>query len=529
MGRTVCILAAGRGTRLGRMGEYINKALLPVSYQPVLSRIIGKFPCDTRFVIPVGYKSHLVRDYVRIAHPELDVSFVEVDNYDGKGSGPGYSLLCCKPKLQEPFLLTTCDTLVDEDIPDVDSSWVGVADHPEVEKYCSVGLNDQGYVVRIDYKKGVASNLVFIGIAGIYDFDAFWNSLESDRQLIYGEHQIANGLQGLLTLGLKGQRFTWHDTGSVSSWQQTNGCYGTDFRNFDKEDEFLYFVNHNVIKFFADERIAQARIKRNRLLGCLCPTITAYTTNFYRYPFVEGRTLADVVDDVMFERFLHWCRNKLWIRKVLDAEQLDQFRSLCRSFYKDKTEQRLSIFYKATGIRDRAETINGYRVDTTRSLLARVDWDWLSDGVPVQFHGDLHFDNTLVPANHVDGEFKLLDWRQDFSGLLDYGDWYYDLAKIHHELFISHEEIKKDSYKVNVEDSRVSFSYATRSELFSCHKIMRRFMQETGLQYSKVLLMTHLIFLNMSPLHHYPFNLLLYYLGKLGLHQLLVEGNSELS
>ena len=524
MSRTVCILTAGRGTRLGRMSHYINKSLVPVAYQPVFSRIIGKFSADTHFVIAVGYKADLVRDYMSIAHPQLDVSFVEVDNYEGENSGPGYSLLCCKAQLQEPFFLTTCDTLVDEDIPEVDSNWVGVAHHPRTEEYCSVGLNNEDFVVRIDYKEQVAGNVVFIGIAGIYDINAFWDALESDQRLIYREYQIANGLQGLLDYGLKGCYFTWHDTGSIDSWQETNSCYGTDFANFDKENEFLYFVNNQVVKFFADSRIAQARIARNRLLGHLCPTITASTANFYRYPFVEGPTLAEVVDDPTFERFLNWCQDELWLRQDLSPEELDDFHTRCRSFYKDKTQQRLDLFHEVVEIPDRSEIINGYQVDSTQSLMDRIDWDWLSDGVPVQFHGDLHFDNTVVPVNRSEGDFRLLDWRQDFCGLLRYGDWYYDLAKIHHELFISHKEIKRNAYEVNIEGSSVLFSYATRSELLSCQKIMRRFVQEVGLEYSRVLLLTHLIFLNMSPLHHRPFNLLLYYLGKLGLHQLLVEG-----
>ena len=58
--------------------------------------------------------------------------------------------------------------------------------------------------------------------------------------------------------------------------------------------------------------------------------------------------------------------------------------------------------------------------------------------------------------------------------------------------------------------------------------MIRNFIAEQGLDYRKVLVLTHLIFLNMSPLHHYPFNLLLYYLGKLGLYQLLVEGYIQL-
>ena len=60
-------MTAGKGTRLGRMSNYINKSLAPVAYQPVISRIIAKFPRDTHYVIAVGYLESLVRDFVGIA------------------------------------------------------------------------------------------------------------------------------------------------------------------------------------------------------------------------------------------------------------------------------------------------------------------------------------------------------------------------------------------------------------------------------------------------------------------------------
>ena len=41
---------------------------------------------------------------------------IYIDNYDEVGSGPGYSLLCCKDELQVPFIFTSVDTIVKEDI-----------------------------------------------------------------------------------------------------------------------------------------------------------------------------------------------------------------------------------------------------------------------------------------------------------------------------------------------------------------------------------------------------------------------------
>ena len=55
--------------------------------------------------------------------------FIEVDNYDGTGAGPGHSLLCCKKELLEPFVFTSVDTLfeIDIDVMCLDENWIGVA------------------------------------------------------------------------------------------------------------------------------------------------------------------------------------------------------------------------------------------------------------------------------------------------------------------------------------------------------------------------------------------------------------------
>ena len=53
---------------------------------------------------------------MNLVHSDKNITYVDVDNYDGVGSGPSYSLLCCKERLQEPFVFTSVDTLVTDDI-----------------------------------------------------------------------------------------------------------------------------------------------------------------------------------------------------------------------------------------------------------------------------------------------------------------------------------------------------------------------------------------------------------------------------
>ena len=51
----ICILAAGKGTRMGEYGTKINKSLLPVRNKAIISHIIDSFDESDEFVIALGY------------------------------------------------------------------------------------------------------------------------------------------------------------------------------------------------------------------------------------------------------------------------------------------------------------------------------------------------------------------------------------------------------------------------------------------------------------------------------------------
>ena len=90
----LCILAAGKGTRNTSV-DSLHKALLPLENKAVISHIINSVPSTIEIVIAVGYKSEQVKSYVKNVFPRRDITFVDVENFDGPGSGPGLSLLKC--------------------------------------------------------------------------------------------------------------------------------------------------------------------------------------------------------------------------------------------------------------------------------------------------------------------------------------------------------------------------------------------------------------------------------------------------
>ena len=142
MNYKVCILAAGVGTRMGVVTDNLNKAVLPVNFKAVISRIIEKFEKNIEIVIALGHKGDTIRDYLMLAHPDRIFNYVEVDKYIGPGTGPGYSILQCKKELQCPFVFFTVDTLVLEDIPEPYENWFGTAPVKETEKYCTVKIKN---------------------------------------------------------------------------------------------------------------------------------------------------------------------------------------------------------------------------------------------------------------------------------------------------------------------------------------------------------------------------------------------------
>lgn len=181
-------------------------------------------------------------------------------------------------------------------------------------------------------------------------------------------------------------------------------------------------------------------------------------------------------------------------------------------FYKEKTEQRIQLFYNNFNKKDGSERINNEEMPTLAALLSLIDWEWLADGLPGRFHGDFHFENILWSSE--ENRFVFLDWRQDFGGSLETGDIYYDLAKLMHGLIISHELIDKDLFYVTWEKNDIKYDFHRKQVLVECMEKLNLWVEREGYDNKKVMILTALIYLNIAALHHNPYSLLLYALGK---------------
>jgi choline kinase/thiamine kinase-like enzyme len=512
----VCILAAGEGKRLLPLTKNFNKALLPLRYKAAISHIIEKFPKNIEIVVAIGHEKKKVSEYLLCAHTDRKIKLVNINNFSGPGSGPGYSLLLCKNYLKCPFIFFSVDTIVDEDIPLPNYNWMGIAPVKNTKEYCSVLINKNLISDLYDKKKTNNKN-IFIGLAGIKDYKFFFENLKKNKMLIQNEIQVSNGFRALIKKKLYPIPFSWYDIGNKKGYDVVKKKFSKNEEfNFEKTNEFLYFINNKVIKYFQDKSIINKRYTRSLKLGNLCPKIECKTKFFYFYKKVRGHVIYDTKKIVLVKKLLLWLNKYLWKKKNLSNIKIKQFRKACKLFYYNKTLDRIEAYYSKHKSKNFTQKINGKTIESAENLISRIDFEWLSDGIPARFHGDLQFENILYSKKD---KFILLDWRQDFSGLLDYGDIYYDLAKLNGGIYISYKKIKKGlfSYKENLDNVLIS----TPSDPFlrKSKKIFDNFIYQKKLDIIKIEILTGIIFLNMAAMHHEPFSHFIFHLGRYKIHK----------
>jgi len=513
----VLITTSGIGARLGELTNHTNKALITVGGKPVLSYILDAYPKDTSFVITLGYKGDLVRQFVKLVYPNLKVEFVEIDNYDGPGSSLLYSMYKAKGHLDCPFIFHASDTIItDAPIPMIDSyNWNGVYDlgteHSAQYRLVQV-LNDNEMGVIYDKEAGTGkANHAHIGLCGISDWYDFWDIAGS---LLAREDTSLSDVHVINIMRQQGKRFalyhypSWKDVGNIDALETANKALTTEETvTLPKTDQIAYIFDDKIVKFFSDEDTVSKRLKRADYLGEAVPKITGYTHNFYTYEKAVGPLLRGIYPSEI-HAFLLWCQENLWGREEAPPE----YTKLCRAFYQEKTMKRLERFYAETGIVDSEELLNGEKVPKLEYLLtSRVPWLSINQGIPTKkMHGDLHFSNVIKTKNG----YKLLDWREDFGGSTEIGDVYYDLAKLNHGMLVSHDLVNENRFMIKRGNFDVEVDIQRHHRLVECQDVFYSFLSKFGYDPQKVDILTALIYLNICPLHHYPYNIFLYYFGK---------------
>jgi len=361
-----CILSAGKGTR-NKSIQGLHKALLPLENKPTISHILEKIPIDVEIVITVGYKADQIKSYLKTVHNDRKITFVDIENYDKPGSGPGASLLACEPYLQCPFIFMSVDTITQENYnySAIKYNWVGYSTFEGKSGRSDYLLIDgETYLNKFYWGTG---DKAFCGIAGIYDFNNFWKSLSANKTLLKNEIQVINGFDNLTEIELK--YFTWYDTGDIDSYAKTKNRFHHEIV-VPKVDEALFIDQNKVIKYFYDTNKVEQRINRVKYLNKTCPNVNKIDDNMYCYEMIHGKTLSKINDVRILKSLLYYWYEKLCSNLFIKDES---FLKNCRYIYHDKTYNRCKHFVNQEI--DSIEYVNGVKVEKINYMLDKIDWE----------------------------------------------------------------------------------------------------------------------------------------------------------
>ncbi len=118
----VVIMAGGKGTRLKPYTEVLPKPMLPIRNKPIIKHIVEKFEkfAPKSFYITLNYKSKLLNTYINELKTETDTVIKTITEKVPLGTFGGITLL--KHKLNNNFILTNCDTIIDYNYYEILSS-----------------------------------------------------------------------------------------------------------------------------------------------------------------------------------------------------------------------------------------------------------------------------------------------------------------------------------------------------------------------------------------------------------------------
>ena len=504
----VLLTTSGLGSRLGNLTKFTNKSLIRVGDKPIISHIVDTYPKDVEFVVTLGHYGSHVKQYLDIAYSDRKFQFVEIDNYMGEGSNLLYSMSLAEKYLQCPFIFHACDIILPNNyINNIDfsSNWVIGGPGNDSQAYRTINCAN-GKIISINEKGEQNFDFVYVGVSGIVDYEDFWknckNIIETIKNSELSDCHVVRRMKNFSVIEI----IDWYDIGNIDALKRTRSKIKATIQVLDKEDENIFILDDFVIKFFHNKKICYDRVLRSKSLNGLTPKLLDSTENFYKYEYVVADLLSDTINRTKFLKLLNWAKENLWISK-----EQENFYDNALSFYKDKTLLRIEKFLDKHNLLDEVNYINGIEVPKIRDLIKQINFEDIVGKGPTGFHGDFILDNILISES-----FTLIDWRQDFNGIIESGDMNYDLAKLNHNLILNHDMLYHNYFEIDFSEE-IKCDVHVKKSLIDCKSILKEFCENNDVNFNSIEILTALIWINMSPLHEHPLDMFLYYFGKYNL------------
>lgn len=114
----VVVMAGGEGTRLRPLTNILPKPLLPIGKKTIIETIMDRFVeigCR-RFFISLNYMADIIERYLT---EHNDGRYELIFFREDKPMGSGGSLSLIRDKIKEPFFVTNCDNILQQDLGEI--------------------------------------------------------------------------------------------------------------------------------------------------------------------------------------------------------------------------------------------------------------------------------------------------------------------------------------------------------------------------------------------------------------------------
>jgi len=230
----IIIPMAGFGKRLGPLTRHKPKALVRLADKRLLDHVLSTFQelekkYTLEYIFIIGYLGEQIREHMKTAHPEKQVSFFVQEELKGQS----HAVLLAKDVIEGPVLLTYCDTLNKIDFSFLDTQDVdGMASVLDVEDPSRHGIAVAGpdnLIIKLVEKPKTLEHKS--ALTGFYYFSegkelirAIETQIQRDASL-NNEYYLADAINIMLENGtrIKAQKaLQWLDAGTPDDMLGTN-------------------------------------------------------------------------------------------------------------------------------------------------------------------------------------------------------------------------------------------------------------------------------------------------------------------
>ncbi|MAH97721.1 MAG: hypothetical protein CMA12_00010 [Euryarchaeota archaeon] len=519
----VLITTAGIGERLKPYTAHLNKGILPFRNKPAIIKIIDAYPSKTKFLVCVGYKSKDVINILAFYRYLKRVKIIKVDKFDNESGSLTYTLKKAIKYINEPFFYHANDSMIDS-IPKINKFKNTIflnknKSYNDLYRKVIISKNTIEFLskkTKINNKKNIFN---YVGICFIYDYKKFSEVIKNSKLKIGESEFIEKNIKNFCYNILE----KWVDIGNIHSFEKN--AY-SNYNVLPKSNQQIFFNNDYVLKYFNDPKKINNLIKRSKKLKTITPILYKFRDNFVYYKFINGKMFNNQ-NIIKLPNLLNYFNKKIWRIKFNKKTNLINHKKNLNDFYREKTFSRVKSYLFNNKIKDNWSYINNFKVDKIYNLLEKINWDLILTSKPSLMHGDLHFENILI-GNY--NKIITLDIRDDFKNINNFGDQYYDLAKILHGIIISHNVVNKNLYFFKKIKNKIIIKINKEKKFHSNLSSFYKFCNDNNLDINKIELLCSLIYLNIADLHHSPYSHFLFNLGKLMLMKFLnkIKKNDDL-